>query len=319
MSSHLLSFNMVSFNTKDLTVQAIRSLDRSIRKSWISATPSEDVELVLVDNASSDGTVSEIQKLIPELCFSIKLISLNENSGFGRGHNLAAKESTGEYLFLLNTDTIALQDAVSKLFTQYLQYNPPNTFKTSLTYAKDGNRMHFMGPKLLNEDMSPQTSCGPYYSLGVIFAALFLKGDYWGLTRSSPKVSSQTDWISGAAIMCKKEYFMELGGFDEGIFMYMEEIELLHRAKLKGMTTWFYPDAQWVHIGSASSNKTYPTVQVFRGFAYLYKKHHSKLEQALVQYILKSKAYIAIGLGRLLNKPGLVETYIQALKVITIS
>lgn len=317
MSSTLLSFNMVSYNTKDLTVQAIRSLDRSICKSWISATPSEDLELVLVDNASSDGTVSEIQRIIPELCFPVKIVSLKENSGFGRGHNLAAKESTGEYLFLLNTDTIALQDAVSKLFTQYLQYNPPNTFKTSLTYAKDGNRMHFMGPRLFNEDLTPQSSCGPYYSLGVIFAALYLKGDYWGLTRSSPKISTQVDWVSGAAIMCKKEYFMELGGFDEGIFMYMEEIELLHRAKSKGMTTWYYPDAQWVHIGSASSNKTYPIVQVFRGFTYLYAKHHSKLEQALVQYILKSKAYIAIGLGRLLNKPKLVETYTDAIKVIT--
>ena len=319
MSSTLLSFNMVSYNTHDLTVQAVRSLDRSIRKSWISPTPAADIELVLVDNASSDNTVSEIQRIVPELCFPVKIISLKENVGFGRGHNLAAKESKGEYLLLLNTDTIALQDAVSKLFVYYLSYNPPNTFQTSFRYANDGVKMHFMGPKLLNEDLSPQTSCGPYYSLSVIFAALYLKGDYWGLTRSSPKVSTQVDWVSGAAIMCKREYFEKLGGFDEGIFMYMEEIELLHRAKLKGMTTWFYPDAQWVHIGSASSNKTYPIVQVYRGFTYLYGKHHSKLEQALVQYILRSKANIVIGLGKLLNKPKLVETYTQALKVISSS
>lgn len=317
MSSILLSFNMVSFNTRILTVQAVRSLDRSLRKSWISQTPSADIELVLVDNASTDHTVSEIQKIAPELCFPIKIIALKENFGFGRGHNLAARESKGEYLLLLNTDTIAIQDAVSKLFTQYLLCNPPNTFKTSLKYLNDGNKMHFMGPKLLNEDLTSQSSCGPYYSLWVIFAALYLKGDYWGLTRSSPKALTQVDWASGAAIMCKKEYFMELGGFDEGIFMYMEEIELLHRAKLKGMTTWFFPDAQWVHIGSASSNKTYPIVQVFRGFTYLYSKHHSKLEQALVQYMLKLKANIAIGLGKLLKKPKLVETYSHALKVIT--
>ncbi len=317
MSSILLSFNMVSFNTRVLTVQAIRSLDRSLRKSWISQTPSTDIELILVDNASTDHTVSEIQKIAPELCFPIKIIALKENVGFGRGHNLAARESQGEYLLLLNTDTIAIQDAVSKLFTQYLLCNPPNTFKTSLKYLNDGNKMHFMGPKLLNEDLTSQSSCGPYYSLWIIFAALYLKGDYWGLTRSSPKILTQVDWASGAAIMCKKEYFMELGGFDEGIFMYMEEIELLHRAKLKGMTTWFFPDAQWVHIGSASSNKTYPIVQVFRGFTYLYSKHHSKLEQALVQYMLKLKANIAIGLGKLLKKQKLVETYSHALKVIT--
>ncbi len=317
MSAHILSINMVSFNTSGLTVQAIRSLDRSLRKSWISPNTFEDVELILIDNASRDGTVAAVQKITSELCFPITIISLDENIGFGRGHNLAASKSSGEYLLLLNTDTIALQDAVSKLFTQYLQYNPPNTFQTTLAPTNKGHRMHFVGPKLLNEDLSPQSSCGPYYSLSVIFAALYLKGDYWGLTRSSPKTSMQVDWVSGAAIMCKKEYFMELGGFDEGIFMYMEEIELLRRAKKKGMTTWFYPDAQWVHIGSASSDKTYPIVQVYRGFTYLYGKHHSKLERSLVQYLLKIKAYAMIGLGRVIHRPKLTETYTKALETIT--
>ncbi|MEI6326564.1 MAG: glycosyltransferase family 2 protein [Candidatus Roizmanbacteria bacterium] len=316
MSAHFLSFNMVSYNTKDLTLQALYSLDRSVRNAWISHTPVDDIELVLVDNASSDGTVSAIQKITHELCYTVKIISLTENIGFGRGHNRAAKESSGEYLLLLNTDTIALKDAVSKLFTQYLLRNPPNTFKTRLAYVNDGTSMHFLGPKLLNDDLSPQSSCGPYYNLLVIFAAIFLKGDYWGLTRSSPKILKQVDWVSGAAIMCKKEYFDQLSGFDEGIFMYMEEIELLHRASSKHMSTWFYPSAEWVHIGSASSNKTYPIVQVFRGFTYLYRKHHSKLEQALVQYILMSKAYLAIALGTLIRNQRIVETYRQALAVV---
>jgi GT2 family glycosyltransferase len=96
----------------------------------------------------------------------------------------------------------------------------------------------------------------------------------------------------------------------------MEEIELLHRAKQKGMEVWFLPEAQIVHLGSASSNKTYPIFQVYRGFLYLYHKHHHALELRMVQWLLAFKAYVVIWLGRLLGKPNLVETYTQALKIV---
>lgn len=313
----LLSINMVSYNTRDITIQALRSIDRSIRLSWLSPHPETDIELILVDNASTDGTVEAVQKISIELSYEVVILPQHTNLGFGRGHNLAAHSSRAEYLLLLNTDIVVREDALVKLFTFYLTRNPPMTFSTSLTYDRSGYRIHFVGPKLLNQDFTPQPSCGPYYGLGTIFAALFLKGDYWGLTRSSPTKLTRVDWVSGAAIMCKKEFFTTLGGFDEQIFMYMEEIELLHRAEKKGMTTWFYPGARLIHIGSASSDKTYPIIQVYRGFWYLYTKHHNALERHLVQYMLRAKAYIAIGLGKVLRKPTLVDTYVQALEIIS--
>jgi len=318
MSAPLLSINIVSYNTKDITLQCLRSIEKSIQTRWLTQNPAKDIEVVIVDNASTDGSADAIEKIKSKLSIPLRMIRNAENIGFGKGHNKAAGESTGEYLLLLNTDTILLADALAKFVETFLSANQPKSpeyedlvKRTSVDYC-----VHFAGPKLLNSDMSPQPSSGPYYSIPVIFGALFLRGDHWGLTRYSPKDPRKVDWISGACILCKKEHFQELGGFDEQIFMYMEEIELLYRARKKGMEVWFMPSAQVVHLGSASSNTTYPIFQVYRGFLYLYNKHHHVLELHMVQWLLTLKAQLVILLGRLLGRPNLIETYRKALDIV---
>jgi len=318
MVTPLLSINIVSYNTKDITIQCLRSIERSIRINWFTQHPANDIEIVIIDNASTDHSIEAIEALQKDFIIPIKLIKNTENIGFGKGHNKAAQLSIGEYLLLLNTDTILLKDALYTFVKDFLSHNPSDLAQYShivknLSY---GNKVHFAGPKLLNENLSPQPSCGPYYSIPVIFGALFLRGDHWGLTRLSPNTPTKVDWVSGAAIICKKDYFQELGGFDENIFMYMEEIELLHRASQKGMQIWLFPASQIIHLGSASSNKTYPIFQVYRGFLYLYTKHHNALELHMVQWMLSLKAKIAIGISKLLNKPNITQTYTQALQIV---
>lgn len=318
MSAPLLSINIVSYNTKDITLQCLRSIEKSLSTRWLTKQPSKDIEIIIIDNASTDGSADAVSALAATLSVPLRVIRSTENIGFGKGHNKAAAESTGEYLLLLNTDTIMLADALATFTSTFLALNPPemSEYRDLVKRKVEDYRVHCAGPKLLNNDLTPQPSCGPYYSIPVIFGALFLRGDHWGLTRYSPSTQKRVDWVSGACIFTKKECFMELGGFDENIFMYMEEIELLHRAKQKGMEVWFLPEAQIVHLGSASSNKTYPIFQVYRGFLYLYHKHHHALELRMVQWLLTFKAYIVIWLGRLLGKPNLIETYTQALKIV---
>lgn len=318
MDSPLLSINIVSYNTSEVTLRCLKSIEKSVRIKWLTSDPFKDIEIVIIDNGSTDGSVEAIESLAKEFALPIKLIKNTENMGFGKGHNRASRESTGEYLLLLNTDTLIMNDGIATLTRHYLESNPTvnDKYGKLVTSSSDGYRKHFMGPKLLNQDLTPQPSCGPYYSIPIIIGALFLRGDYWGLTRYSPHVEQAVDWISGAAIMCKKEYFQEIGGFDEEIFMYMEEIELLKRAKNKGMQVWFYAQAQVVHLGSASSNKTYPIFQVYRGFLYLYSKHHNALELRVVQWLLATKAHLVVSLGKLLKRPHLVDTYTKALQIV---
>lgn len=318
MDAPLLSINIVSYNTKKITIDCLNSILRSVKLAWLTDEPQKDIEIVVIDNASTDGSQEAIIEFSKTSFLPIKLVSNTENLGFGKGHNKVAKESSGELLLLLNTDTILMKDALFSLVSEFLSKNPSDMprYRNLVKDLSYGEKIHFLGPKLLNENLTKQASCGPYYAIPVIFTALFLRGDYLGITRYSPDVKKQVDWVSGAALVCKKSNFLELGGFDEQIFMYMEEIDLLYRARKKGMTVWFTPSAQIVHLGSASSNKQYPIYQVYRGFVYLYRKHHSALSLSVVQSILRLKSYLVIFLGVLLRKPVLVDTYKNSLKIV---
>lgn len=285
-----LSVIIISYNTSQITRECIESVIVSLRHAPIK------YEIIVVDNNSTDDSVEQLKKLRTQYK-QIKLVENDKNIGFGPANNLGVSRSGGEYVLLLNSDTVVLNSAIEKL----------------LTFAKTEKDADFIGGKLLNKDQTPQPSCGPYYSLPVIFAALFLRGDYWGLSRQSPNRTRRVDWVSGACILTKKDYFAKLEGFDEGIFMYMEEIDLLHRAKKLGYHTFIYPDARFIHYGSLSSgNRTYPILQVYRGFMYLYDKHHGKVARGGLAIMLQLKADIAIIIGKLTHNPYLVKTYEEA-------
>lgn len=286
-----LSIIIVSYNTRKLTEQCLASVIRSLKGSDIR------YEIIVVDNVSTDGTREMLKKKFPK----VKTILNRQNVGFGRGNNQGIRIASGEYLFLLNTDTVILNDAIGKLLAFGKQH--PNAF---------------IGPKLLNPDKTPQSSCGPFFSLPVVFAALFLKGDYIGLTRWSPDRARRVDWISGAAILAPKKLFMSGLLFDEQIFMYMEEVDLLMRARNMGYQTYFYPRAMIVHFGAASSTdkKKGPVLNIYRGFLYLYKKHGTPLSLFSVRVMLKAKAVVAWGIGLALGKASLKETYEEAYRLV---
>ncbi len=289
-----LSIIIISYNTKKITENCLKSVFKSLRNSKIK------YEIIVVDNASTDGTV----KLLTSLQVKDLRVVLNkENVGFVKANNQAAKTARGEYLLFLNSDIIVINSAIEKLYNFYKQ---------------NEKKINFLGGKLLNKDLTPQPSCGPMYSLPVVFAHLFLKGDYWGLTRYSPDETKEVDWISGACILTKKIFFNQLGGFDEKIFMYMDEVDLFFRAKKNGLRIFFYPKAQFIHLGSASSgSRTYPIIQVYRGLLYFYKKHFNRpISIFSLKFMLKLKARIAILLGKLLGNKYLINTYEEALKMV---
>lgn len=286
-----LSIIIISFNTREITKNCLNSIRKPFKNSL-------SYEIIVIDNASTDGSLKMLNEIKDE---RLRIIKNGHNEGFGKANNQGAKMAQGTYLFFLNSDTVVLDNAVSKLLT---------------CFKENENKIHIMGGKLFNTDMSPQPSCGPFYSLPVVFAALFLRGDYYGLTRYSPDGPKKVDWVSGACILTKKEYFEQVGGFDEGIHMYMEEIDLLYRAKKYGFQTYFCPSAHFIHLGSASSGgRTFPILQVYRGFIYFYQKHYSSLSLFFLRLMLQLKAAIAVLIGRISNNHYLVTTYEQAFQI----
>ena len=298
MNQFDLSIIIISYNTEKITIDCLKSIIKSLKNSSLK------YEIIIVDNASKDNSVSSIKKLKSEIKnrnLKINLIENKENIGFGPANNQAVKLAKSDYLLFLNSDIIVLNASIEKLYNFYKQ---------------NEKLFNFLGGKLLNKDGTSQPSCGPMYTLPMIFAHLFLRGDYWELTRYSPKKIKEVDWISGACILTKKEYFEKLGGFDEKIFMYMEEIDLFYRAKKHGFKVFFYPEAKFIHLGSQSSaGRTFPILQVYQGLIYFYKKHFYKFSLFILIIMLKLKALIGFLIGKIINNKYLTQTYAKAWQI----
>lgn len=286
-----LSIIIPSFNTKDLLDRCLQSVYQCLKDAQFTW------EVIVIDNASDDGTAA----LLKNKYTRVKKIFNTSNVGYGKANNQGIKVSKGTTILLLNTDIVVVDDSIKQLYAFSLKHSSS-----------------FIGGRLFNENMRPQSSCGPMIDLPIVLAMLFLQGDALGISRYSPQKTRSVDWVSGACLMSLKKNFESIGLFDEHIFMYMEEIDLLYRAKRRGYTTLFYPHARFIHTGAASSSDTKtPVKNIYRGLVYFYQKHRSILAVRLVVLMLQIKAYIAIGVGLLLGNSRLRRTYEEALGMVT--
>ena len=286
-----LSVIVVSFNTKQLLDACLLSVFSSLRLSKLK------FDIIVIDNDSKDGTREMLHKKYPRVI----AVFNKENVGFGKANNQGIHRASGKYILLLNSDTVILDDAVGSLYA-FAQQHP----------------LAFVGPKILNPDKSIQTSCGPFFTLPVAFAALYLKGDTIGLTRWSPGTTREVDWISGACIMGPRSVFLDNLLFDEEVFMYMEEVDLLMRAKQKGYRTFFYPESRIIHVGSGSSinKRTGPVLNIYKGLLYVYKKHYSPSAQCVLTWMLKAKAILGMCVGYIVGSDYLKQTYEEAYRLV---
>ena len=243
-----LSICILSYNTKGLTLKCLDSLI-SLYKKEIDR---DLFEIIVVDNASTDGSVLHIKKNFPK----VVLFENKENYGFSKGQNIAAKIARGTYLFFLNSDTQVID----------------NNLLGMVSYFESHKKVGVLGAKLCNPNGSVQLSAGKFYTLFNCIIMLFA-GERIGFLRSSPKKISEVDWVMGAAFMIKKKLFDALGGFDEYFFMYVEDMEFCYRIKKAGYEVLVTPHVRVTHLGQGSSSKTFAIVNIFKGLLYFYKKH----------------------------------------------
>lgn len=285
-----LSIIIVNYNHKHLIQKCIETI--------IASKPSLRYEIIVVDNGSDYDVKSQISTFKHQFP-DIHLIKNKENVGFGRANNQGVVKARGTWVLFLNTDIEVLDRAIDALYS----------------FAVHRNNHSIVGGKLLNVDGSDQKSAGSFFTIWNTFALLFLKGDSLGLTRYSPHTPRHVDWLSGACFMIKKSDFKRIGGFDEGIFMYMEEVDLMYRAHMKGIVTWFCPNARFIHIGAATSGRAKSIINIYRGLIYFYTKHFpDKLPQ--LQFLLATKARVSVILGKVTGNTYLVTTYDQASDII---
>jgi GT2 family glycosyltransferase len=190
-------------------------------------------EILLVDNASTDGSVEAVAAEFP----SVRLIRNATNPGFGAANNRAVRESSGEYLLFLNTDTILQSGAVAALFE---------------VLVSDSNAAA-VGPLLFAGPGRVQVSFGKRVDfLGQLIQKSILNPFYKKKLNAESRIR-EAGWLSAACLLCRRSAFDEAGGFDERFFIYFEDIDLCRRLRLAGWRLLFVPGARVFHEGGATT------------------------------------------------------------------
>ena len=289
-----LSIVVVSFNTRDVTLECLRSV--------FSETRDASFELIVVDNASSDGSAEAIGEEFGQ----VRLIGLDENIGFGRANNLAAEQSQGDLLLLLNPDTVVLDGAIDKLVA----------FADSRPEAGIWGGRTLFGDRSLNP-----TSCWRGMSLWGLFcrgvglttlfpnSAVFNSEGYGGWQRDSIR---RVDTVTGCFFLIRTSLWRELEGFDPAFYMYGEEADLCLRARRLGAGPVVTPDAEIIHYGGMS--ETVPADKIgrlMRAKMTLANKHWSPLRRFLARSLFRLLSIVRLvgysGAARALGRPRLQE------------
>jgi len=265
MTSNSVSVIIVSYNVKRYVTHCIETV---LCSDYIG-----EKEIIVVDNNSFDETSQYLRESFPE----IKLIENHKNVGFGKAVNHAAETATGEYLLILNPDTI-LQE---------------NTISTFVNYLKTHSEVGLIGPKIINPDGTLQLTCKrsfPTFSVALPkllgFSKIFPQTKWAGkynLTYLDPNKIHSVDAVSGSCIFIRKTLFHEIDGFDEQFFLFGEDLDLCFRMKQKGHEIHYVPSTQILHYkGESVKFAPYDSRSAFYNAMILfYKKHFSKSQNTL--------------------------------------
>lgn len=255
-----VSVTIVTYECRDLVLTCLDSLVEGARASG--------VEVIIVDNGSSDGVAEAVTERHP----GVRVVEVGHNDGFGRSHNLAASHALGRYLLVLNPDTTVRPGAIDAL----------------VAYADGrsaaGDPVGLVAPRLLNPDGTDQRTARafPTASAGLFgrrspltrafpnnrWSRRFLEPD-----RATGDEPWAVDWVSGAAMLIPTSEFRELGGFDRDFFMHFEDAELCHRIGERGLRVWCVPDSEIVHDeGGCRGGWSFGQLWHFHRGAYLFAR-----------------------------------------------
>lgn len=299
-----LSIIIVNYNVKEF----LQNLLHSIQK----AASQIKYEIILVDNASDDGSVEFIREKFPQ----ITLIENKVNQGFSKGNNIALKIAKGDFILLINPDTIMSEDTITRMI-DFFNAHPD---------------AGLAGCKILNPDGSLQLACrrsfpGPWTSfckvtgLSTMFPKSRLFARY-NLTYLDENSTYEVDAISGSFMMMKKEVYEKVGGFDEQFFMYGEDLDLCYRIQQNGYKVYYYPGTQIIHYKGESTKRSSldETKYFYNAMNLFVKKHLSTyylVEMILQSAIMFRKFFAFLGRRKLVITGVILDVFFYNLALIS--
>jgi GT2 family glycosyltransferase len=261
-----LSVVIVNYNVRQFLENALQS----IRK----AAEGLEAEVFVVDNASTDGSPEMVRAGFPE----VRLIVNTENLGFARANNIALARARGEFLLLINPDTLVQED----------------TFQRMIAFFRRHPDAGLAGCRILNPDGSFQLPCRrsfptPWVAFTKVFglAALFPQSRLFGrynLTYLSPDATYPVDAVSGSFMMLRREVYEKIGGLDEAFFMYGEDLDWCFRVGEAGRKVYYVHDTQIVHFKGESTRRSDidEVRQFYRAMQIFVRKHFRRSKLLLL-------------------------------------
>jgi GT2 family glycosyltransferase len=280
-----LSIIIVNYNTYNLTKQTIESI--------IQKEHPFQYEILLVDNASSDGSIQKLQEEFNELTSEeILQVFINKsNLGFAKANNIGMRIAKGEYILLLNSDTVVNEDCLEACITQ-MEKNTNIGALGCKVVLPDGKLDHACKRGF------PTPKASLYYLLKLHKRNPKKYGQYDALYLHEDEVG-EVDSLTGAFMLMPKAVLNEVGLLDEDFFMYGEDIDLCYRIKESGYKILYYPKEQITHYkgGSSKKKRTKVIYDFHQAMWIFYKKHYYKKYNFIISFLV----YIGIWVKYLLE------------------
>jgi GT2 family glycosyltransferase len=292
-----VSILVISYNTRAMTLDCLAS---------VVAETTVPHELIVLDNASPDGSAAAVAAAFPAEAFpGIRLIASAENLGFAQGNNVAAREARGKYVLLLNPDTLVLDHAVDRL----------------VAFAERRPEAGIWGGRTLHGDrtLNPGSVFGAL-TLWSLFcrasglalvlrrSAFFNPEEMGGWDRGDER---EVDVVQGSFFLIRRDFWEELGGFDASFVMYGEESDLCRRARGRGARPRMTPEATIVHFHGASSRRADREIMTLKAQATMIRRHFPAWQRPLGLFLLGlwpwSRMVSGDALSRLSGRPGFAE------------
>lgn len=284
-----VSVIVVSFNTRELLRECLQSLLAECAR----LPEGTRAEVLVVDNASRDGSADMVARDFAQAAVPVRLIRSEVNLGFGAANNLAMEAARGRYLVLLNSDAFFHPGALLRAL-QHMDEEPATCVGGACLIGRDGE-MQFSGRMFhtVLRDAFVLTGLARIYSKSRFFAAL-------DRTWADLAHTAEVDWITGAFMILRREALAKTGLFDPRFFLYYEEVDLCRRIQKAGFRVMYWPDVVVTHLGGESSRQVPLTfsesaAQVvlwrMRSTLLYYRKHHAW--QAWVARWLEEGIYMA--------------------------
>lgn len=263
-----VSISIVNWNAEELLKNCLRSLFE--HESGVS------LEIIVVDNGSTDGSLSMVRSEFP----FVKLVVNDENLGFASANNQAFEVASGRYLLLLNNDTVVL----------------PGALDTMVEFMDGHPEAGMLGCKLRNPDGSLQASCRTFPTLAtMLFRSIYLdklfpqnrwsgasQMSYWDYGNVR-----EVDVIIGCCMLVRREVLEDVGPMDEKFFMCSEDTDWCYRAKHREWKIYFTPEAEIIHLGGQSRSRqpARMAIDYYHGNLRFFRKHHGWLAYMIARLL----------------------------------